>query len=162
MIPVMSHRSGFRMRSLCRSFACLALFAVLPGLAWGCALPAPRSLPREAVAAPLNHPDWHSFAARAAARARGPQAGQARVVFLGDSITHNWPGPLFRERFAPHQALNLGVPGDPTQSLLWRLRSADWPEALRPGLVVLLVGTNNLGTCVQAENIALGVQQNLL
>lgn len=59
-------------------------------------------------------------------------------------------------------ALNLGVPGDSTQSLLWRLRSANWPEALRPDLAVLLIGTNNLGTGVLAGDIALGVQQNLL
>jgi len=69
----------------------------------------------------------------------------AQIVFLGDSITQGWEeaGKEVWDRvFAPHLALNLGVSGDRTQHVLWRIDHGQL-DGLRPKLVVLMIGTNN-------------------
>lgn len=79
------------------------------------------------------------------------RAGDAKVVFLGDSISDNWgdvdrdgPGAgVWRERIAPLGSANFGVPGDTTANVLWRIR--DGELAGQPRLVVLEIGTNDLG-----------------
>ncbi|HVK05457.1 MAG TPA: GDSL-type esterase/lipase family protein [Armatimonadaceae bacterium] len=81
---------------------------------------------------------------RDAARAAGGRA--ARVVFLGDSITEQWAEAgraEWEERFAPLGALNLGVAGDKTQQVLWRIRDG-LLVGLSPRVVVLMIGANNL------------------
>src|SRR4051794_8008098 len=58
------------------------------------------------------------------------RAGDAKVVFLGDSITDNWGDVnrdgsgvrIWKERIAPLGAANFGVPGDTTANVLWRIR----------------------------------------
>lgn len=80
------------------------------------------------------------------------QAGHYDLVFVGDSITDNYhkPGPapdqvfkpIWDELFAPHGALNLGVSGDSTQHVLWRLDHGE-VEGLAPSNIVLMIGTNN-------------------
>jgi lysophospholipase L1-like esterase len=42
-------------------------------------------------------------------------------------------------------ALALGIAGDQTQHLLWRLDNGEMPDALQPKVIVLAIGTNNLG-----------------
>jgi N-acetylglucosamine-6-sulfatase len=69
------------------------------------------------------------------------------VVFIGDSITQSWEsdgGAAWAERIAPLGALNLGVSGDRTEHVLWRLGQAPITR-LSPKAVVLLIGTNNVG-----------------
>ncbi len=70
---------------------------------------------------------------------------QPRVVFFGDSVTMNWQWEgrqAWQRYFALKSALNLGMSGDHTQSLLWRLQ--DGEIATRPRVAVVLVGINNL------------------
>ena len=69
-----------------------------------------------------------------------------RIVFLGDSITQGWGGEGRAEwdaRFAPLGAANLGIGGDRTQNILWRIADGAL-DGLRPELVVLKIGVNNL------------------
>ena len=69
-----------------------------------------------------------------------------RVVFLGDSITQGWGSEGRAEwnaRFAPLGAANMGIGGDRTQSILWRIAHGAL-EGLHPELVVLKIGVNNL------------------
>lgn len=71
-----------------------------------------------------------------------------RVVFLGDSITQGWEdaGAAAWERdFAPLGALQIGVGGDRTEHVLWRLEKAPL-TALDPRVIVLMIGTNNAST----------------
>lgn len=77
---------------------------------------------------------------------------KVRTLFLGDSITQDWltEGAAFwRDSFA--DALNLGVAGDRTEHVLYRLEAKseggmgelDDPH-LDPKVIVLMIGTNNL------------------
>ena len=73
------------------------------------------------------------------ARLRSPAAGDNRVVFLGDSITDVWPLPTY---FPGKPYVNRGISGQTTPQLLLRFR----PDviALRPKVVVILAGTNDI------------------
>ncbi len=69
-----------------------------------------------------------------------------RIVFLGDSITQGWGAEGQAEweaRFTPLGAVNLGIGGDRTQNILWRIEEGAL-DGLSPELVVLKIGVNNL------------------
>ena len=75
------------------------------------------------------------------------QKGGVDLLFVGDSITEGWEwgdGEHWKKHFAPLGAANFGIGGDTTQNLLWRLDNGD-VGALKPKVVVVLIGTNNLG-----------------
>jgi lysophospholipase L1-like esterase len=73
--------------------------------------------------------------------------GPANVVFLGDSITdflQTGAGQVVWETsFAPLGAINMGVVGVTTSEVLWQVETGQVARA-SPGVVVLMVGTNNL------------------
>lgn len=72
--------------------------------------------------------------------------GGGDVVFLGDSITERWESTgakAWRETFVPLKAVNLGVGGDQTGHVLWRIREGKELEPLTPRLAVVLIGINN-------------------
>jgi len=76
---------------------------------------------------------------------RAKTSAASPVVFIGDSITQGWEGQKsWQDQFAALGALNLGVSGDRTEHVLWRLQQAPITR-LEPKVVVLLIGTNNLG-----------------
>jgi lysophospholipase L1-like esterase len=73
--------------------------------------------------------------------------GGVDLLFIGDSITEGWEwgeGAVWKEHFAPRHAANFGIGGDLTQNVLWRLQNGA-TGALKPKVVVLLIGTNNIG-----------------
>jgi lysophospholipase L1-like esterase len=85
--------------------------------------------------------------------------GNPDVVFLGDSITQGWEGAgktVWKEKFAPLKAINLGIGGDQTGHVLWRLTEGGEFETIKPKVVVLMIGTNNTGGH-KAEDIAGGI-----
>lgn len=94
--------------------------------------------------------DWMSVATwqeKHAAHVAIAQRGGVELLFVGDSITEGWAwgdGAEWQRHFAPLGAANFGIGGDTTQNLLWRLGQGD-VGALRPKLVVVLIGINNLG-----------------
>jgi lysophospholipase L1-like esterase len=82
-----------------------------------------------------------------------------RVVFLGDSITEGWSyvaKSIWEQQYASRGAVNYGISGDRTQHILWRIRHGEL-AGLKPKLVVLKIGTNNLGGATEDE-IARGIQ----
>ena len=92
---------------------------------------------------------------------RAREEAPAAVVFLGDSITQGWEGPgkeVWERDLAPLGVLNLGVSGDRTEHVLWRLQEAPITR-LEPRVVVVMIGTNNLGHgSSNAEQTLAGVQ----
>jgi beta-glucosidase len=95
-----------------------------------------------------------SFNARA-------KQGDIDLIFLGDSITQGWEGAgkeAWQKHFADRKAANMGIGGDRTQHVLWRLDNGNI-EGIKPRLVVLMIGTNNSnGTDHTAEEIADGIK----
>ncbi len=84
--------------------------------------------------------------------------GEIDLLFLGDSITYGWNnnGKAAWERFyGEREAANFGIGGDRTQHVLWRLENGEI-DGLSPEAVVLMIGTNNLGSNTP-EEIADGV-----
>lgn len=73
--------------------------------------------------------------------------GEAKLVFLGDSITRRWETDgkeQWAKTWAPYQAANFGIGGDRTENILWRLQNGNY-DGLKPKLTVLMIGTNNTG-----------------
>ena len=91
--------------------------------------------------------------------------GPVQLVFVGDSITDAWRGgeqnKIFMERWGQYNPVNLGISGDKTQEVLWRLENGEL-DGLDEGtkLVVMMIGTNNLGhrPAATPEDTAKGVE----
>ena len=85
--------------------------------------------------------------------------GAFDVVLLGDSITAGWDGRGKEELAAlrkTYKTLNLGLGGDRTEQVLWRIRNGQL-DGYRAKVVVLMIGTNNSHTD-KPEDTALGVK----
>ena len=92
------------------------------------------------------------------------QQGPANLVFIGDSITKGWGGngkEIWQKRYAPLGAVNLGIGGDTTRQILWRLGHGALDGA-KPKVIVLMIGVNNIFTATGSnEDIARGVEEIL-
>ena len=85
--------------------------------------------------------------------------GNVDLIFIGDSITQGWERAgksVWEEFYAQRNAVNLGIGGDRTQHVLWRLDHGNI-EGISPKLAVLMIGTNNSGTNT-SEQIAAGIE----
>jgi len=97
------------------------------------------------------------------------------IALVGDSITQYWGGGFdgvpfngaWQKNFASYKAVNLGIGGDRTENVLWRLDHGALDGA-SPKVVVLLIGVNNVplvgANGVPAESVAQGIHlcvQNL-
>jgi lysophospholipase L1-like esterase len=77
--------------------------------------------------------------------------GPIDILLIGDSITQQWGSVLdgkplnaaWQKHFGRYRTLNLGIAGDKTQNVLWRLNHGG-VAGLEPRLVVLLIGNNNM------------------
>jgi lysophospholipase L1-like esterase len=84
--------------------------------------------------------------------------GAGDVVFLGDSITHGWEGQkAWQEHFGAFKPVNLGIGGDQTGHVLWRITDGHELDKLSPKVAVIMIGTNNTGSH-SAKQIAGGIQ----
>ncbi len=74
--------------------------------------------------------------------------GKADVLFLGDSITDllaSGPGqPVWDALFAPLGAADFAIAGITTSQVLWQVDQGQ-VRAAAPRVVVLMIGTNNVG-----------------
>jgi lysophospholipase L1-like esterase len=118
---------------------------------------------------PVPRTDANSLTAHAQLLEKARQ-GRIDLYFAGDSITRRWGATDYPEflaywtkQFFGWNAANFGWGGDTTQNILWRLQNGEL-DGVRPRVIVLLAGTNNIGsTAVQgtaadrAEDISRGI-----
>lgn len=84
-------------------------------------------------------------------------AGPIDVLLVGDSITIQW-GESWNKHFPALKTANIGIGGDKTQNVLWRLDHGGC-DGIQPAHVVLMIGNNNMfftpetGTQAAAEGI---------
>ncbi len=84
--------------------------------------------------------------------------GNVDLVFIGDSITQGWEGRgknVWAKFYGDRNAVNLGIGGDRTQHVIWRLDNGNL-EGISPKVAVIMIGTNNSGSN-SPEQIAEGV-----
>jgi lysophospholipase L1-like esterase len=85
-------------------------------------------------------------------------ASKVRLLLLGDSLIEAW-APSVQQLFYGHRGvLNLGIGGDTTQGLLWRISQLRL-TSLQPKLIVLLIGTNNIWPTKAPDDVAAGVAE---
>jgi lysophospholipase L1-like esterase len=88
----------------------------------------------------------------------------AQVVFIGDSITHNWEKEglaVWNRVYKPLNALDLGFGGDRTENVLWRIQHGA-VDGLAPKVAVLMFGTNNTGHRQEdPKTTAIGIKRNI-
>ena len=86
-----------------------------------------------------------------------------QILMLGDSITHYWEisafdeqdalTPIWKRYYEDHGAINLGIAGDQTQNLVWRVEHYDFSN-VHPRLAIILIGVNNIPTGHPFESTA--------
>ena len=85
------------------------------------------------------------------------EAGTVDVVFLGDSLTDGYD---VKSAYPQYAVLNRGIGGDTTNGLLQRLDVSAY--AVRPKVVVMLIGANNMHTMLDNyEDLVSGLRSNL-
>jgi len=115
------------------------------------------ALSSQAAPVPADKPsprtDANSITAHAQLLEKRTQ-GRIDLYFEGDSITRRW-GALdypeflanFKDNFFGWNAADFGWGADRTEHILWRLQNGELDE-VNPKVIVLLAGTNNIGTGV--------------
>jgi len=90
--------------------------------------------------------DVHAGLVRTVQSNRGP----VDILLAGDSITGAWGGlngkpfnAAWHKRFSHYKTINIGIGGERTQNLLWRLDHGG-VDGIEPRLIVLLIGNNNI------------------
>lgn len=143
-----------------RRFLCLALF-VSAGLVFSTGLAAAQVAqavkPNTAIK-PVPRADGWWMDRHKQMNERVKQ-GNVDLLLIGDSITHGWEGggaKVWGKYYARRNAVNLGIGGDQTQHVLWRLENGNI-EGISPKLAVLMIGTNNASGNTP-EEIAQGVK----
>ncbi|MBN1418744.1 MAG: GDSL family lipase [Planctomycetes bacterium] len=71
--------------------------------------------------------------------------GNVDLIFVGDSITQGWEGAgkeVWSRYYGGRNAVNLGIGGDRTQHVLWRLDHGN-VDGIAPEVAVVMIGTNN-------------------
>ncbi len=98
--------------------------------------------------------DTHAKLVEVAQAAKGP----VDVLLVGDSITQQW-GPAWEKHFPGLKTVNLGIGGDKTQNVLWRLDHGG-VAGLDPRVVVLMIGNNNMFFTLETgiEPVAMGIK----
>ena len=141
-----------------RAVTIASLVTLLTFSSWGQIAPAAeKDPPKHSAVTPVPRAgNWmkrhEKFNARVA-------EGNVEFLMIGDSITQGWEG-AGREVWAKHyekrNAVNLGIGGDRTQHVLWRLENGNI-KGISPKLAVIMIGTNNARSN-SAREIADGVK----
>jgi lysophospholipase L1-like esterase len=106
-------------------------------------VPAPTQTAAQRAADDRLRNDWANLQRYRAANAElpPPAVGENRVVFYGNSITDGWAA-MFPTMFPGKPYVGRGIGGQTTPQMLVRFRQD--VVALRPKVVVILAGTNDI------------------
>ncbi|WP_345788028.1 SGNH/GDSL hydrolase family protein [Gemmatimonas sp.] len=91
------------------------------------------------------------------ARLGAPGRGEQRVVFMGNSITEGWVR-YFPAQFPNKPYIGRGISGQTTPQMLLRFRQD--VIALKPAVVVILAGTNDIAGNTGASTLGM-IQDNI-
>lgn len=96
--------------------------------------------------------------------ANAKQGRNVKLAFIGDSITQGWEGAgkkIWDEFYGNRNAINLGIGGDRTEHVIWRLQNGNLGN-IQPDVAVVMIGTNNTGHLDQdPDEVAAGVTEIL-
>ncbi|MBX3423238.1 MAG: sulfatase-like hydrolase/transferase [Pirellulaceae bacterium] len=113
------------------------------------------------AAIPASRGDEGWWKQRTEQLSHNAQSEDVRLIFIGDSITQGWESEgrdTWQEFYQPRRAVNLGVSGDRTEHVLWRLTHGNLGK-MKPKVAVLMIGTNNTGHVMQDPGqVAQGVR----
>ena len=106
-------------------------------------------------------PDWWTRRLLERRSQIAESGGEFDVVFLGDSITHNWEhkrygGDALAKLSKTYKILDAGYGGDRTQHLLWRIRNGEL-DGYKAKCIMLMIGTNNSARD-KAEDVVAGIR----
>jgi beta-glucosidase len=82
--------------------------------------------------------DFHAGLVKTVEASKGP----IDVLLVGDSITQQW-GAAWAKHVPGLKTVTIGIGGDKTQNVLWRLDHGG-VAGIEPRLVALLIGNNNM------------------
>ena len=74
------------------------------------------------------------------------------LLFIGDSITQGWEGSgkgTWDKFYGNRKTLNLGISGDRTEHVIWRLDNGNLKNQKKAKVAVIMIGTNNTGHKLQ-------------
>lgn len=90
-------------------------------------------------------------------------SGTHDLIFIGDSITQGWEGKgkgIWEKYYGKRKALNLGISGDRTEQVIWRLNNGNLKKQRGAKAAVVMIGTNNTGHSQQdPSETADGIQR---
>src|SRR5499427_715718 len=105
---------------------------------------------------PVERSDQNSHIAHTQLLEKARRGG-IDIYFEGDSIVRRWGATDYPEllanwnrNFFGWNAADFGWGADTTQNILWRLNNGEL-DGINPKVIVLLAGTNNVGTTVPPE-----------
>ena len=96
---------------------------------------------------PVSHAEKADWMARYQAMTARAKHGHVDLLYVGDSIVqlYETQGKDTWDRYyAPRHALNLGISGDRTEHVLWRLDHGNL-DGISPTLAIVMIGQNNGG-----------------
>ncbi len=108
---------------------------------------------------PAPRTDANSAAAHTQLLEKAKQ-GRTDIYFEGDSITRRWGATDYpellanwKQNFFGWNASDFGWGADLIQNILWRLENGEL-DGVKPKVIVLLAGTNNIGNRLPADESA--------
>lgn len=99
--------------------------------------------PTQPVAGKTNGEKWWNGKYEGINAAIKKMDGRIDVALIGDSITARWGGSSWAKHWGSYRAVNMGIGGDQTQNVLWRLQNGQLDD-YEARLFILMIGTNNL------------------
>jgi lysophospholipase L1-like esterase len=112
--------------------------------------PVPAGTPAAQFAAPQADTNFFNHI-------REARSQQTDLILDGDSITDYWQSTgrtVFDKYFAPRHAIDFGMSGNHTESVLWRVEHGQL-DTLHPKLAMILIGVNNSGS--PTEEVVAGI-----